>query len=264
MKPFKSVIRHRPPYPALDLGDASGLVRTAASRLRSGANSDGGRPRPHGTTGRRSRRSSTSCAPPPNGRARTMSPPGRTHRGVRPGRHALGRASHVHAGRLLPGARAGGGGEEAGAAERRAVQDRALRQPRGDGQALDARPREDPRRDADRHDGGGVQRRSEEVDGDGQGSSLEPPVHRACLSADARSPALPARQRLQDLHRDRRRPGLRARLRREGLRHSARAGGRHRGRNEIRLCQRRQAVPDQGAEAHPERQQRRQGRRVFT
>ena len=40
------------------------------------------------------------------------------------------------------------------------------------------------------------------------------PLHRAGLSADARSAALPARQRLQDLHRDRRRPGLRARLRR--------------------------------------------------
>ena len=38
---------------------------------------------------------------------------------------------------------------------------------------------------------------------------------------------LPARERLQDLHRDRRRPGLRARVRRAGLRHPARAGGRH-------------------------------------
>jgi hypothetical protein len=39
----------------------------------------------------------------------------------------------------------------------------------------------------------------------------------------------------KDLHRDRGRPGLRARLRRAGLRHPARAGGRHRRRNEIRL-----------------------------
>ncbi len=52
---------------------------------------------------------------------------------------------------------------EARTRERRAVQDRAVRQPRGDREALDAGPREDPRRDADRHDGRGVQRRSEEV-----------------------------------------------------------------------------------------------------
>ena len=75
--------------------------------------------------------------------------PGGPHRGVRPGRHALGRASDVHAGGLLPGARSGGGGEEAGAEERRAVQDRAVGQPGGDRQALDAGPREDPRCDAD-------------------------------------------------------------------------------------------------------------------
>jgi phosphoserine phosphatase len=41
----------------------------------------------------------------------------------------------------------------------------------------------------------------------------------------------------------------------EGLRHSARAGGRHRWRDEIWLWQRRQAVPNRG-EAAPERQQR--------
>ncbi len=97
-----------------------------------------------------------------------------------------------------------------------------------------------------------------------QASALEAALHRAHLSADARSAALPARQWLQDLHRDRRRPGLRARVRREGLRHPARAGRRHRGRNEIRLRQGRQAVPDQGAEAPAQRQQCRQGRREFT
>ena len=44
------------------------------------------------------------------------------------------------------------------------------------------------------------------------------------------------------------------------LRHPARAGRRHRGRDEVRLRQGRQAVPDQGAEAAAERQQRRQAR----
>ena len=52
---------------------------------------------------------------------------------------------------------------QAGAGEGRAVQDRAVRQPRGDGEAPDEGPGEDPRRDAHRHVGGRVQRRSEEV-----------------------------------------------------------------------------------------------------
>ena len=82
---------------------------------------------------------------------------------------------------------------------------------------------------------------------DGQASALEAALHRARLSADAGSDAVPARQRLQDLHRHRRRPGLRARVRRAGVRHPARAGGRHRGRDEVRLRQERQADPDQGA-----------------
>ena len=85
----------------------------------------------------------------------------------------------------------------------------------------------------------GAQR--QEVDGDGQGSALEASLHRAHVPADAGAPEVPARQRLQDLHRHRRRPGLRARLRRRGLRHSARAGGRHRRRHEIRLRRARKA-----------------------
>ena len=56
-----------------------------------------------------------------------------------------------------------------------------------------------------------VQPRGHEVDRDRQASALQAPVYRAGLSADARAPAVPPRQRLQDLHRDRWRPGLRAR-----------------------------------------------------
>ena len=186
MKPT-SILRHRPPRSALDLGGASGLVRAAPSRVRAGANGSAGRP---AAVVERRRRE----AGDPRLRARDHRPvepelcrPRGPHRGVRPGRHALGRAAHVHAGGLLPGARAGGGGEEAGAQERRAVQDRAVGQPRGDRQALDAGPREDPRRDAERHVGGGVQRRSEGMAGNRQASALEPPLHRAGLSADARS-----------------------------------------------------------------------------
>ena len=47
---------------------------------------------------------------------------------------------------------------------------------------------------------------------DGQGSALEAALHRAHLPADAGGAEVPARQRLQDLHRHRRRPGLRARV----------------------------------------------------
>ena len=46
--------------------------------------------------------------------------------------------------------------------------------------------RQDPGRDAHRHDGGRVPGRSEEVARDGQGSALEAALHRAHLSADAR------------------------------------------------------------------------------
>ena len=45
------------------------------------------------------------------------------------------------------------------------------------------------------------------------------------------------------------------------VRHTARAGGRHRGRHKVRLPQGRQAVPDQRAEVTPERRQGRQARR---
>ena len=74
-----------------------------------------------------------------------------------------------------------------------------------------------------------------EVARNGPASALAASLHRAGLSADARSSAPSARQRLQDLHRDRRRPGLRAHLFGTGLRHPARAGGRHRRRDEVRL-----------------------------
>ena len=55
------------------------------------------------------------------------------------------------------------------------------------------------------------------------------PLYRAHLLADAGSAELFARQRLQDLHRDRRRAGFRAHLFGGHLRHSARTSGRYRG-----------------------------------
>ena len=59
-------------------------------------------------------------------------PAGRTDRHLRPGRHALGRAPDLLAGGVLPRPRAGGREGEAGARERRAVQDGDVGQPRGD------------------------------------------------------------------------------------------------------------------------------------
>jgi hypothetical protein len=55
------------------------------------------------------------------------------------------------------------------------------------------------------------------------------------VSPDAGGAQVPARQRLQDLHRHWRRPGLRAGLCGADLWHSARTGGGHRGRHEVRL-----------------------------
>src|SRR5262245_47328910 len=54
-------------------------------------------------------------------------------------------------------------------------------------------------------------------------------------SADAGSAELSARQRVQNIHRDRRRPGLRPRLFRAVLWHPAGTGGRHRRRHQVQL-----------------------------
>ena len=140
MKPTQSLLRHQPPRPALDLALLPALSAPLLSRVRAGPDGDVGRPaavveRRRGEAGDLRLR------------ARDHRPlvselcrPGGPHRRVRPGRHALGRASDVHAGDLLPRPRAGRGGEEAGAQEERAFQDRAVGQPGGDRQAPDAGP----------------------------------------------------------------------------------------------------------------------------
>ena len=164
MKPTQSILRYQPPRSARDVGDASSLVHAAPSRVRAGANGDAGRPAAVvERRRRRSRRSSTSCAPPSTGRARATScPEDRIAMFDQDGTlwvehpmytqviYCLDRVPDVVA-------------KKPELQERRAVQDRAVGRPGGDRQAPDAGPREDPRRDADRHDGGGVQRRSEEV-----------------------------------------------------------------------------------------------------
>ena len=89
-----------------------------------------------------------------------------THRHLRPGRHALGRASDVLAGDVLPRPRAGAGQGEARTRQGRAVQHRSELLD-GDRAAMAKLTMddldEDPRRHAHRHVGRGIQRRSEEV-----------------------------------------------------------------------------------------------------
>src|SRR5438067_947995 len=81
----------------------------------------------------------------------------------------------------------------------------------------------------------------------GQRRALEEALYGTHLSADAGSSEVPARQRLQDVHRDGRRHRLRPPVFGSDVRHTARAGRRQRGGCEIRLREGRQTVPDQGA-----------------
>ncbi len=171
----------------------------------------------------------------------------RAHRHVRPGRNALGRAPGLLAVHVHPGPRSCGREGEAGARQRRALQDGDVGQSRGHREAPDGGHREARGRDADRDVGRRLHRGSHEVGGRGQGRALEAALHGADLSADAGGPEVSPRQRLQDLHRHGRRPGLRPHLLRAGLRHPARAGRRNRGRHQVRLRQGRPSVPDQGS-----------------
>ena len=175
---------------------------------------------------RPSRRSSTSCTRPPTaGEPRLRAARG-PHRDLRPGRHALGRASDL-----------------------RQVCSRSTACPRwspkhpewknaepfktvlsGDREAMAQVLRGGLEKIVvATHAGMTVEEFTaivDEVARDGEAPALQAALHRAGLPADARGAELPARQRLPDLHRHRRRPGFRARLRRAGLRHPAGAGGR--------------------------------------
>ena len=76
------------------------------------------------------------------------------------------------------------------------------------------------------HDDRGVREDRQGLDRHGEASEDQAALHRDGLSADARTARLPARERLQDLHRLRRRHRVHASVDGEGLRHSARAGRR--------------------------------------
>ena len=100
------------------------------------------------------------------------------HRHFRPGRHALGRASDLHASDFLPRPRAGRGQGEARTGPRRAIQDCADGRFREDREASAARLREDRNGDPHGHGRGHVSGRREGVDHRGQGSALEASLHR--------------------------------------------------------------------------------------
>ena len=158
---------------------------------------------------------------------------GAAHRDLRPGRHAMGRASDLHAGRLLLRSRAGGREGEARPRKRGAVQDRALGRSRGCRQAVNGRSPQDRCRNADRHGCRRFPRRGRGMDRRRPRSALATALHGSDLPAANRAPELSARRRLQDLHRHRRRPGFRAGVCGAGLRHPARAGGRQRRRPQL-------------------------------
>ena len=152
------------------------------------------------------------------------------HRDLRPGRHAVGRASDLYAARLLLRSRAGAGEGEARARQDRAVPHRAHRRSRSNREARPRAADQGPRRNPDRHGRRHVPRRGREMDRGGARSALEAALHRTRLPAADRASRLSPQRRLPHLHRHRRRTGFRARLCGARLRRPARAGGRQRRR----------------------------------
>ncbi len=91
---------------------------------------------------------------------------------------------------------------------------------------------------ARRHDHRGVRADRQRLDRHREAPQDRAALHRDGLSADARAARLPARERLQDLHRLRRRHRVHAPVDGEGLRHPARAGHRQQHQDEVRDARR--------------------------
>ena len=83
------------------------------------------------------------------------------------------------------------------------------------------------------HDHGGVREDREGLARDGEASEIQTALHRRGLSADGRTARLPARERLQDLHRLRRRHRVHAPVDGKGLWHPARTGRRQQHQDEV-------------------------------
>ncbi len=90
--------------------------------------------------------------------------------------------------------------------------------------------------DAHRHDDRRVREDREGLARHGEASEDQAALHRDGLSADARAARLPARERLQDVHRLRRRHRVHAPVDGEGLRHPARAGRRQQRQDSSSRC----------------------------
>src|SRR5262245_59094872 len=86
---------------------------------------------------------------------------------------------------VLPRAGQGASREESGVKERRTDLDCSVGRPRCDREIDYAGSREDSPRHTQRHDGGAVRRRGEELVGDSQTLALEAALHRTGLPTDA-------------------------------------------------------------------------------
>ena len=86
------------------------------------------------------------------------------------------------------------------------------------------------------HDDGGVRDDCDGLDRDRAASEDREALHRDGLPTHARTARLPARERIQDVHRFRRRHRVHARLQRTGLWRPARAGDWHQHQDEVRAA----------------------------
>ena len=92
--------------------------------------------------------------------------------------------------------------------------------------------------DARGHDDRGVREDRQRLDRDREAPEDGAAAHRDGLSADARAARLPARERVQDVHRLRRRHRVHAPVVGTGVRHPARAGHRQQHQDEVRAARR--------------------------
>ncbi len=169
-------------------------------------------PCPPGTRGRRRQAILKFVAEVTKEGAADVRASGRAHRHLRQRRHPLVGAAHLLPGGVRPRAGQGAGAAASGMEDPGALQDAARRRRQGSaGPGREGDPGHHGR-DPHRHDHRGVLEDGERLGGHREAPALRTPLHRDGLPADARAARLPARQRLQDLHRLRRRRRVHARL----------------------------------------------------
>ena len=237
MKPNPVFLQHpQPPRPALDHGRAAGPCR-ARSALHLARRPKATHCRPGTTAPPRASitnfvaRVTTQGGPdfvPPDQRIATFDNDGTLwceQPDVRPVRF-----------RLRP--RQGAGAAAPGLEGQAAVPGGAGRRHEGARRVRPTGPRRADGGDPRRHDDGRIHQDRLRLACHRARSPVQAALHRADLSADAGAARLPARQRLQDLHRLRRRHRVHAPVDRAGLRHSARAGRRLVDQDQVRDARR--------------------------